>query len=96
MNCDITDISNFLLENYQQEYATAVQNAWGQVNSYESGCTQRRQKFNKKINSALCEALIYLNTIPHCPKKYISSMRTLINGYRKVNNLPYDDYYYNW
>lgn len=75
------------------ECANAVAKAAGQVNCYQLR-KPVRNKFSHAVNSALCEALIVMNSDIHCDTRNRDHVRSLIEAYRDMNGmspLPDDD-----
>lgn len=87
----INNIANYFLENAQQEYATAVRNAAGQVLAYLNGNYSQR-RFSRNVNRNLCEALFFMNSDPNCDYKKLIITRKLLENYRQLNGLPTDDF----
>lgn len=87
----IESIVNYFLENAQQDYATAVRNAAGQVIAYLNE-NYAQQRFSRSVNKNLCEALFYMNSDPNCDYRKLIVTRKLLENYREMNGLPIDDF----
>ncbi len=88
----IRNVKNYLLEHYNQKAATAVEHAYGEIYTYDNVTTQLRKKFRATINQGLCEGLAIMNSDPYCPEELITEMRNILSGYRRINELPDDDF----
>lgn len=87
----VNGIVNYFLENAEQNYATAVRNAAGQVIAYSNGNTSQL-RFSRNVNRNLCEALFFMNSDPNCDPKQLVLTRKLLESYREMNGLPTDDF----
>lgn len=87
----INSIVNYLLENAQQDYATAVRNAAGQIIANENGNTALI-RFSRSVNRNLCEALFYMNSDPNCSFEHLVVAHKLLENYRELHGMPTDDF----
>lgn len=88
----LQSIVNYLLENYRPDYANAVERAASEVTLALQN-EAYTQKFSRKLNKQLTEALIMMNCDNDCSTKQLAHLRKLIESYHEIHGLDGEDYY---
>lgn len=90
----VEKVVDYFRQHDYHQFGHTIKRAAAEVLAEGSGVTMRH-RYNKQINSTLCEALLTMNYHKDCPDNYRLVMGKLIESYRDMNGMPSDDYLVN-